>query len=922
MTQVYGETEHQELCYAAKDLREPIHVHIPSALGQLGYYVFLRLDRRFSDQLGGLVTRLKVGGLRPEDVTLKYGEGFTGPANYASKSPGLVWVAVARAMLSRGEGQLTLANVPAGLDKADVLVCTWPRFVASGQADDHFAIQVDPNWALGGVALGGIGCGKVEFCRDGRFRNFSGNNNQDMPFEQPDGLDGAYLSIEIDGHERVLATRPVTTPASEPNSVRALPPVAAMTVDLCFPQVTVTAINAAPQVDVRATLSGMMIPHDLKLSSLPGFVVRWTVQNRSSQSVRVMPRLAWPNLVGEGGGIGAAESRTGYGDGFYRYWTAPDSPAATVVQGAGWQGLEYSNDPSEVCNSADGHHVIAVAAGAGETVFDTHATRGWAGAELTVAAGQTAQVDMAVAWDMPHWLDTQNVDRGHYWQNYAKDGRELMTAIMQNFQAIIDGGSAMQQLLDATDLPAWLRKRLSNSCYPLVTNSVLYKDGRFSINEGPTEMAGTYGTMDQRLGAYPATFLLFPELNRMEMELFSRIQSENGGVNHDLGAGHLEAMPFDNPWPDIPASFLLQWAMHCWTHGDADLDRTCYARCAKALTRIGLWADQGHGVPQISTTISNGQPLGTSYDGYHYTGTMAYVATLWMAALQTMRKWARKYDDSDLSARIETWLKAAHERLEADLWNGRFYRAYASAGGPTNENSHAGMIAGEYYARMLTGEDVLAADRLEPCCQALLSLNGNSKFRIPPDEVSADLATFTEYGWLPYVESFCLAPLAVTGHQEMWKVWQDVIEAMDRGGKSPCDTRLMYQPLSGEQSWGSYYMTAPASWLVYQAALDFVYWRSDKTLRLSPTIEGKFAVVHPLFWAVGEKLGGKISLTVQKVWTKQPVEVETIEVPVGKSVTINDKALTQSAQAGVYAQFTLPAPVTLKEGTHMEWQVK
>ena len=37
------ENEHQELFYLGVDLNQPVEVHIPSPLGPLGYYVFVRV---------------------------------------------------------------------------------------------------------------------------------------------------------------------------------------------------------------------------------------------------------------------------------------------------------------------------------------------------------------------------------------------------------------------------------------------------------------------------------------------------------------------------------------------------------------------------------------------------------------------------------------------------------------------------------------------------------------------------------------------------------------------------------------------------------------------------------------------------------------------------------------------------------------
>ena len=904
MSHVYFETEHQELFYLDADLRCPIHVHIPSALGTLGYYVCLRVPTASLDQLGGVITRLQIGGLRPDDVTLRFGGGVQVPARYASVVAGHSWVLLCRASVSRGDGTVSFTNVPATLDRAHLLLCTWPRFISSGQADEWIACQADPYWASGGVPLGGIGCGKVELSRDGRFRNFSGNNNQDMPFEEPDGLAGAFLTVGLGSEERVLATRPAL----------GIPPVASLEATLSFPQVTLSAGDAFPGIDVDVCASGPIIPDDLRLSSLPGFVVRWRVHNRTSAPVEIRCRLAWPNLVGRGGGIGEPETRVGYADGFYRYWDAPDQPAAQAVQGTGFLVLKYANAASPVSPSADGHHYVAVAGTEGcECTAD--ARLGSVSRTLRIAPDGKATADMAIVWEMPHWIDTLGKDQGMYWQNTCADGMEILQLLFDHFDAVLTEGGALDALLQQTDLPDWLKSRLTNCCYPLVTNSVFLRDGRFSVNEGPTEMAGCYGTLDQRLGAHPATQLLFPELNERELRQFAAYQSPNGGVNHDFGGGHLDSGPRDQPWPDLTCSFILQLARHAWSTGDARFDNDHWPRARKALLRHREWADAGNGVAQV------GYGLGTSYDGYHYFGTTPYVATLWIAALQVARRWAVAQGDAELPPIIDSLVERARQRMEADLWNGRYYRTYRSSSGETNESCHAGLVAGEYYARMLAGEDVLAADRLDACAQTFLAFNGSERFGVPPDEVSPDGKGFSEFGWLPYVECFGLAPLAVRGDLRVLPVWRRIVQAMDGEGAHPCDTRLMYQPVSGAPSWGAYYMTAPASWLVYDALLDFFFSPAEGALRLAPRLNGRFAVVHPLFWGVGTTEGSRVSLHVTKVRTERALWVRLLDIPAPVSaVHMHGQALRQNGTLGVYRRYAVE-PFQMKADATLAWDV-
>lgn len=908
MSRVYLESEHQELFYPRSDLRVPLDLHVPSALGPLGYYVFLRIPPEMRPSLSGLRLRVRLRGLRPTNVEAGQGDGLTEPPPSYPSFDGRIWWAPMRVPMARGDGTATFSGVPSHLPLTDILFCTWLRFVASGQADAWLEVQKDPLWAPSGVPLGGLGTGRVDICRDGRFRHFTGHNNQDMPIDHPDGLDGAWLSLRCGSDERLLASRPMA----------GFSPCSRLEFEAAFPRATLRAPDVFPSVDATVTLSGCLKPRDLRISSLPAILVRWELHNRSSRPVVVTCRMAWPNLVGTGGGIGRPEEHTGYGDGAYRYWEAPDAPTVNPLEGVGYRGLRYGNIRHPVCPAADGFHYLA----ARGLSTDVHVTldprRGSVERSLSLPPGTSSWADMVLVWEMPHWIDSLGVERGLFWQNHFRDGAAVVHFLFSRFDWLWQEIGMLGTVFRQTDLPEWMWRRLLNATYPLVTNSVFYRDGRFSINEGPTEMSGVYGTMDQRLAAHPATQLLFPKLNRQELEQFAAVMKPNGEVNHDLGTGHLERGPAGQRWPDVQCSFAIQAARHARTTGEAEFAAAFWPRVRLALERHAQWAEQGGGVAQLGPSTG----LGTSYDAYAYEGTTAYLGTLWIAALQIARRWAREVGDGEFAARAEEWIQAARRRLEEDLWNGRYYRACGSGGVASNENAHAGMLAGEYFARLLAGEDVLPQDRLQACAEALATLHGSDRFAMPPDEVTPDGQSGSLYGWMPYIESFCLAPLVLLEHStRAVAIWERIVRRMDGDGRHPCDTRLMYRPTTGEPSWGAWYMSAPASWLVYEALLDFAYTPADGALRLRPQLRGRFAVIHPLFWGLGRREGGTLSFECLRVFRRSRLMVGSLEVAKEETVHIKGRRLTAESVGPVYARVPLPQVWTLQPGSSLTWSV-
>lgn len=861
MLDIY-ENEHQELFHLGVDLTQPLEVHIPSPLGPLGYYLFVRVPAA-AGQLDGVSARFDLIGLHETHITMAPGDGALAPATLPSTQPGLQWRCLGKALLARGDGTMTLHGWPAGITRADLLLCTWPRFLASGMAEAMLAAQDDPHWAPSGVPLGGIGGGRVDICRDGRFRNFSMNNNQDAPLEDADGLAGAYLAVACEGAVTELSTRPIV--ASHASCAR-------LDYTPRFPQATLAAPGIAPALDVRVTLTGTLCPHDLRRSAIPGFLIRWEVTNTGAEARTVRCEMGWPNLIGVGGGVASVESGIGYGDGSYRYWNDDSGRAQRPLAGEGYQAIRYTGEPGAQYLASAGEHLLGVATKPGVTAdVRCGAQDGVISAELSVPAGGRATATMALVAAMPHWVDSLSVDRGRYWQCDFADGAALLAALFADAEELLADTGALAALLDDSTLPGWLRQRLCNCTYPLVTNSVLYRDGRFSINEGPTEMAGCYGTIDQRLAAHPATQLLFPALNARELEEFGAIQNERGGMQHDLGSGHLERGAGETTWPDLTCSFIIQCARHAWSTGDNAFAAQQWPRVRHALLRHAEWATEGDGVAQV------GAGLGTSYDSYHYYGTTGYMGTLWLAALAVCEHWARRVGDHELRAQIPGWRAAAIARLEADLWNGRYYIAYGNTSGTQRDTSHAGQLAGQVFARLLCNENVLDEERVRSCVEALLALNGSTHFAIPPDEVSPDGGAGSDYGWVPYVEGFMLTAIAGQQDARLWPLWQRTIAAVEGDGRHPCDTRLMYRPLTGEQSWGSYYMTAPASWLVYDAWLGFFYDAGEGRLRLHTLAPGRYPIVHPLFWGTLSVSDTGAALTVTRLFTDTPLKLSSIE---------------------------------------------
>ena len=119
-------------------------------------------------------------------------------------------------------------------------------------------------------------------------------------------------------------------------------------------------------------------------------------------------------------------------------------------------------------------------------------------------------------------------------------------------------------------------------------------------------------------------------------------------------------------------------------------------------------------------------------------------------------------------------------------------------------------------------------------------------------------------------------------------------------------------------------MTAPASWIVYDAMNDFFFRAVDGVLRFNPMLDGTMPLVHPLFWAKASRDGGRFSVEIVRTWGEYGARsVRAIEVPAeAGAVEMGGAPLERVSTAGVYAAYALPSPMALAPGLKIEYCVK
>jgi len=233
---------------------------------------------------------------------------------------------------------------------------------------------------------------------------------------------------------------------------------------------------------------------------------------------------------------------------------------------------------------------------------------------------------------------------------------------------------------------------------------------------------------------------------------------------------------------------------------------------------MGMDTD-GDGIPNISG-------VGNTFDAEKFEGTCSYIATLWLSALKSLEKIAVYLNDKNTAERCRQLFNKARESAIRELWNGRYFINYFDTTKKTGcINSHISQVAGEFFGR-LCGLGPLYGDHyVRESINSMLALNYHPRFIFPVNEATPEgkMPGRAMWGWLPHVRVFLGGLPLYFGFSEEG---MDILAKIDRviteyNDDNRWDIRLFYEPDTGRQHWGRFYMTAPATWCVYQALLGY-----------------------------------------------------------------------------------------------------
>ncbi|MBI5686941.1 MAG: discoidin domain-containing protein [Verrucomicrobia bacterium] len=734
--------------------------------------------------------------------------------------------------------------------------------------DEATGIVHNGQWQ-NGVPLGAMGCGKFDVLPSGWFSRFSINHNWDEPlWDHPWRPSRAtFFAIRAAKPDAAAATRWLRFGFRE-QELPSVTQVAHVAYRGQIPFVDARFEDAALPVDVSLHAWSALVPHNAKDSSLPVAFFEFTLSNTNAQPVEASLLFSLEHFIGCGG-------YQVHGD--HKQWreqegnrvepaAVKDSPLTglrlfSTKQFAGMKlnsSGEYwllSDGPTTARGwdaASDGQELVAGFSTTGELErAESPKSPSTAGAicrKVTVPAGGKQKVLFAFVWWMPRHVTMDGKDHGHYYLRDFQNPQALAAYAFAQRERLHRETAALGKLVTDSSLPAWLQRLILNSTHPVFVNTLLTRDGEFSVHEDPSWMEGALGTMDQRTVAHVFVGTFFPELARSEMELFSRCQQVSGEVTHFCGniyqiIGDPRVFYGITRWPDLSAVYIWQVLKHYrWTGDRAFLDQS-WPGIKRALDWMVTTDRDGDGIPEGGTTFDA---------GVQYAGGFVFTASVYGAALLSAMEIATVEGDAATRAACAQRLEKLRATMRQRLWTGQsFAKCYLPDRGMVVPTLFTAQLAGDWLTRAVGLPGVVSAAEAQSSLESLLKVNGRSSPWVFADEFMPDGSAHNDTCWFTYQATYFAGLAMAEGWADdamevAWRIYEGIFHYY----KIPWGMYINISPtLKDPPQGGASYMSLMATWWwLHQlagASLDV----PGQTLWLSPRPPSSLGELHmPLFF--------------------------------------------------------------------------
>lgn len=344
------------------------------------------------------------------------------------------------------------------------------------------------------------------------------------------------------------------------------------------------------------------------------------------------------------------------------------------------------------------------------------------GRRVTLAPGQPVTLRFVLSWHFPRVWDDQlqhitgmkNLRR-HY-AAWFDSAAAVTRHVAENYDRLAQGTRLWRDTWYAGTLPHWLLERaLVNVSTAATATCYRFDNGRFYAWEGTYCCAGTCTHVWQYAQALAR---IFPALERSTREMIDfglAFHADSGAIDYRAEAHRIVAH-------DGQAGTILRaYREHQMSVDDAFLRRV-WARVKSAIDHLIAGDADGDG-------LLEGAQYNT-LDAAWY-GPMAWLSSLYLAAVAAGEQMARDMHDDAFAARCRGIIERGSAALVAQLYNGEYFIHRPDPAHPeannTNDGCHIDQVFGQSWAHQL------GLPRVVPRAQSVSALRSLWKYSFTPD---------------------------------------------------------------------------------------------------------------------------------------------------------------------------------------------
>ncbi|HEY3268385.1 MAG TPA: GH116 family glycosyl hydrolase [Armatimonadota bacterium] len=444
---------------------------------------------------------------------------------------------------------------------------------------------------------------------------------------------------------------------------------------------------------------------------------------------------------------------------------------------------------------------------------------------LTVAPGEEKEVRFTLGWHFPHHFSANGPEMGHKYEEYFQDAEEVNRFLAGHFDDQRRRTAAFSRALHDTTLGTEMATAWSSQLSTLSKSTWWTRDGKFAVWEG----LGCCGfqTMDITYQGSFSIIALFPELQKGQMLMAAEFQRQDGRVAHFFTPDFLHV---DNGFDRVdmnPQFVMLAARDYLWT-GDKQYLLALWPHVQRAMASTALLDGDGDGLPDRNTHRN-------TYDGWDFSGTPAYIASLWIGALRSAAYIATELGQTDKAGEYRAILEKAAPAFDRRLWNGEYYSLLVDV----NRRDDACMsdqMSGEWFTNLAGLGHGLPKERVVAALSAIAKHNFSNEMGLQNASYPANRqAHFPAHGNVNSTANWTGIEYAIASMMIDFGIFEAGMNVV----RSVHDRYLRAGRFWNHVECGDHYYRAMSSWALLLAATGFKVDMPHAALTIAPPVRSK-----------------------------------------------------------------------------------